>query len=96
MSGVLQGGTGAMTKSLTNDSRRGRCLIELSFLKAHRETYLQSVPVDGDNSFVIIEQDDQLQEYSNNEERFLYLEESRSQESCDSKYMNCFYEEVEE
>ena len=41
-----------MTKSLTNDSRRGRCLIELSFLKAHRETYLQSVPVDGDNSFV--------------------------------------------
>ena len=56
VSGVL------LTKSLTNDSRRGRCLIELSFLKAHRETYLQLEPVDGDNSFVIIEQDDQLQE----------------------------------
>ena len=84
-----------MTESLTNDSRRGRCLIELSFLKAHRETYLQLGPVEGDNSFVIIEQDDQLQEDNSNEERFLCLEESRSQESCDSKYMNCFQEEVE-
>ena len=84
-----------MTKSLTNDSRRGRCLIELSFLKAHRETYLQLGPVEGDNSYVIIEQDDQLQEDNSNEERFLCLEESRSQESCDSKYMNCFQEEVE-
>ena len=84
-----------MTKSLTNDSRRGRCLIELSFLKAHRETYLQLEPVDGDNSFVIIEQDEQLQEDNSDEERFLYLEESRSQESCDSKYMNCFQEEIE-
>ena len=84
-----------MTKSLTNDSRRGRCLIELSFLKAHRETYLQLGPVDVDNSFVIIEQDEQLQEDNSDEERFLYLEESRSQESCDSKYMNCFQEEVE-
>ena len=84
-----------MTKSLTNDSRRGRCLIELSFLKAHRETYLQLEPADGDNSFVIIEQDEQLQEDNSNEERFLYLEESRSQESCDSKYMNCFQEEIE-
>ena len=84
-----------MSKSLTNDSRRGRCLIELSFLKAHRETYLQLEPVDGDNSFVIIEQDEQLQEDNSDEERFLYLEESRSQESCDSKYMNCFQEEVE-
>jgi len=84
-----------MTKSLTNDSRRGRCLIELSFLKAHRETYLQLESVDWNNSFVIIEQDDQLQEDNSNEERFLYLEESRSQESCDSKYMNCFQEKVE-
>ena len=84
-----------MTKSLTNDSRHGRCLAELSFLKAHRETYLNLEPVDGNNSFVIIEQDDQLQENDSNEERFLYLEESRSQESCDSKYMNCFQEEVE-
>ena len=84
-----------MSKSLTNDSRRGRCLIELSFLKAHRETYLQLGPVEGDNSFVIIEQDDQLQEDNSNEERFLYLEESRSQESCDNKYMNCFQDWVE-
>ena len=84
-----------MSKSLTNDSRRGRCLAELSFLKAHRETYLQLEPVDWNNSFVIIEQDDQLQEDNSNEERFLYLEESRSQESCDSKYMNCFQEKVE-
>jgi|TARA_B110000467_G_C17787245_1_gene198262 hypothetical protein len=85
-----------MTNSLTNDSRRGRCRAELSFLKAHRETYLNLEPVDGDNSFVIIEQYVQLQDDSSNEERFLYLEESRSQESCDSKNMNWFEGEVEE
>ena len=79
-----------MTKSLTNDSRRGRCFAELSFLKAHRETYLNLEPVVENYSLVIIEQDDQLQEDNSNEERFLYLEESRSQESCDNKYMNCF------
>ena len=79
-----------MTKSLTNDSRRGRCLAELSFLKEHRETYLNLEPVVENYSLVIIEQDDQLQQDNSNEERFLYLEESRSQESCDNKYMNCF------
>ena len=84
-----------MTKSLTNDSRRGRCLTELSFLKAHRETYLQSEPVDEEYAFVIIDQDSQLQKTTSNEERFLYLEESRSQESCDSKHMNCFQGEDE-
>jgi hypothetical protein len=79
-----------MSKSLTNDSRRGRCLAELSFLKAHRETYLQSEPVDDEYAFVIIDQDHQLQNTTSNEERLLYLEESRSQESCDGKDMECF------
>ena len=84
-----------MTKSLTNDSRRGRCLTELSFLKEHRETYLQLESVDDEYAFVIIDQDSQLQKTTSNEERFLYLEESRSQESCDSKHMNCFQGEYE-
>ena len=79
-----------MPKSLTNDSRRGRCLAELSFLKEHRETYLQSEPVDDEYAFVIIDQDSHLQKTTSNEERFLYLEESRSQESCDGKDMGCF------
>ena len=43
-----------MTKSLTNDSRRGRCLTELSFLKEHGETYLQLESVDDEYAFVII------------------------------------------
>ena len=79
-----------MPKSLTNDSRRGRCLAELSFLKAHRETYLQSEPVDDEYAFVIIDQDDQLQKTASNEERLLYLEESRSQEICEGMYMGCY------
>ena len=84
-----------MTKSLTNDSRRGRCLTELSFLKEHGETYLQLESVDDEYAFVIIDQDSHLQKTTSNEERLLYLEESRSQESCDSKYMNCFQGEDE-
>ena len=68
------------TQNNSSDSRRGRCPKELSFLKAHREVYLQLGQVDEDNAFVIIDPDNQLQETKNNEERFLFLEESRSQE----------------
>jgi len=68
------------TQNNSSDSRRGMCPQEMSFLKAHREASLQLGQVDEDNAFVMIDPDNQLQETKNNEERFLFLEESRSQE----------------
>jgi len=55
--------------------------MELSFFKAHKETYLNLEPIDDDCAFVIIDQENQLDEIKNDDERRLYLEESRSQET---------------
>jgi hypothetical protein len=68
------------TQNNSSDSRRGMCPKELSFLKECREEFLKSNHTDEYNVFVIIDPDNQLQETKNNEERFLSLEESRSQE----------------
>lgn len=68
------------TQNNSSDSRRGMCPQEMSFLKACREEFLESNHTDEYNVFVIIDPDNQLQETKNNEERFLFLEESRSQE----------------
>ena len=64
-----------------HDLRCGSPLMENSFLKAHKETYLNLEPIDGDCVFVIIDQENQLDEIKNDDERRLYLEESRSQET---------------
>ena len=45
-----------MTKSYTNDSRRGRYPQELSFLKECREGFLKSNHTDEYNVFVIIDE----------------------------------------
>jgi len=45
-----------MTKSYTNDSRRGRYPKELSFLKECREGFLKSNHTDEYNVFVIIDE----------------------------------------
>jgi hypothetical protein len=55
--------------------------MENSFLKAHKETYLNLEPIDDDCVFVIIDQENQLDEIKNDDERRLYLEESYSQET---------------
>ena len=55
--------------------------MELSFFKAHKETHLNLEPIDDDCAFVIIDQENQLDEIKNDDERCLYLEESRSQET---------------
>ena len=64
-----------------HDLRRGSIFMENSFLKAQRERYLQLEPIEDDCAFVIIDQENQLDEIKNDDERRLYLEESCSQET---------------